>query len=77
MNREAFDKAIAETPKGANIVLEWRRDAATYKTFDGVVEKETRMVGRIGLDYDNIGEVQADNTVLFRDDIDTGKRRIA
>lgn len=58
MNREAFDKAIAETPKGANIILEWRRPAKTYKTVKDIVEKATHMVGRIGIDYNNIATVQ-------------------
>lgn len=51
--------AIVRTaPKGANIVLEWTRDAKTRKGTAGKVEKHVRMVGRIGVEYDNLNDVQ-------------------
>lgn len=50
--------AVAATPAGANIVLEWNRSITTRKTSNSVITKQTRMVGRIGLSYDNIAAVQ-------------------
>ena len=49
--------AVMETaPKGANIVLSWIRDAKTRKNAPKV-RKAVRMVGRIGVEYDNLASV--------------------
>ena len=54
-------QAIAATPKGANVILEWNRTLACLKTSgcQDTIVKSTRMVGRIGIDYDNQKAVQA------------------
>ena len=50
---------VMETaPKGANIVLEWTRDAKTRKGAPKV-RKMVRCVGRVGVEYDNLASVQA------------------
>lgn len=48
---------IDRAPKGANIVLEWTRPCKTRKGVTNAVAKAVRMVGRVGLTYDNIGAV--------------------
>jgi hypothetical protein len=58
MQLATVEKVIQNTPKGANIILEWQRPVKTFKGSTDVVEKHVRMVGRIGLNYDNIGDVQ-------------------
>lgn len=50
--------AIGGMTKGSNIVLEWTRPAKTFKTCAETVEKHVRMVGRMGLDYNNLQAVQ-------------------
>lgn len=50
---------IETAPKGANLVLEWRRNAKTRKGVLDLIQKDVRMVGRVGIDYDRIGAVQA------------------
>ena len=50
--------AVMESvPKGANIVLEWTRDAKVRKGAPNV-KKAVRMVGRLGVEYDNLAAVQ-------------------
>lgn len=51
-------RTIGITPKGANIVLEWNRSVKTRKGVTDTIRKSVRMVGRIGIEYDNIGAVQ-------------------
>jgi hypothetical protein len=52
-------KALQETPKGANIILEWNRPVEVKKAFQGAnITKQVRVVGRIGVDYDNLKAVQ-------------------
>lgn len=51
-------QAIETTPKGANIVLEWVRPCKTRKGVNDAITKSVRMVGRMGIDYNNIGAVQ-------------------
>lgn len=48
---------IDKAPKGANIVLEWTRDCKTRKGIANSIRKAVRMIGRVGLTYDNIGKV--------------------
>ncbi len=58
MQIEQVKQAIEKTPKGANIVVEWVRPVKTKKAFDGNITKSCRMVGRIGIEYDNTKSVQ-------------------
>ena len=51
-------QAIKETPKGANIVCEWTRPCKTRKGTPAIITKAVRMVGRMGVEYDNLGAVQ-------------------
>ena len=51
-------QAIKATPKGANIVCEWTRPCKTRKGTAAVITKSVRMVGRMGVEYDNLGAVQ-------------------
>ena len=51
-------KAIKETPKGSNIILEWTRPCKVRKGVVAVIAKAVRMVGRMGIEYDNQNEVQ-------------------
>lgn len=47
--------------KGANVVVEWKRFGKLKKTFsdlEGRIYKVVRMVGRIGIEYDHINDVQ-------------------
>jgi len=54
-----IDAIIKGTPKGANIVCVWERDVKVKKAYAGIpLRKQTRMVGRIGIEYDNINAVQ-------------------
>ena len=73
MNHNQVMQAISETPKGANIIVSWERPAKTKKSFQGIVNKQVRMVGRIGVQYDNLkavkekresGELPAENQGL-------------
>lgn len=58
MQREQVETAIGAAPKGANIVVEWVRPCKTRKGVQDSITKAVRMVGRMGIDYDNIGAVQ-------------------
>ena len=49
---------VGLTPKGANIVLEWSRAVKTRKGVADTIRKNVRMVGRIGIEYDNVKTVQ-------------------
>ena len=75
MQVEQVRAAILSAPKGANIVVEWNRTLKPLKTSgcSDTIVKSTRMVGRIGIDYDNIqtvkdkresGELPAENAGL-------------
>lgn len=59
MQLEQIKDAIVATPKGANIILEWVRPVKTKKSVIDSITKAVRMVGRIGVDYDNQAAVQA------------------
>lgn len=59
MELETVKTAILGTPKGANIVLEWIRPAKVRKGITEKIEKSVRMVGRMGMEYDNLKVVQA------------------
>ena len=48
---------IKTAPKGANIVLEWVREAKTRKGSPSI-SKAVRMVGRVGVAYDNLKSVR-------------------
>jgi len=51
-------EAIKVTPKGCNIILEWTRPCKTRKGVTDSITKHVRMVGRMGIEYDNINDVQ-------------------
>jgi len=57
MELAQVNQVMEIAPKGANIVLEWTRNAKTRKGAPQV-RKMVRMVGRVGLTYDNIGAVK-------------------
>jgi hypothetical protein len=64
MNLSAARAITADATKGANIKVEWLRACKTRKKLDGVpytdtIEKAVEAVCRIGIDYDNIGNVKA------------------
>jgi hypothetical protein len=59
MNEAQLRTAIGACPKGANIYVEWERPVklrAAYKTMP--MTKFTRMLCRLGCDYDKIKETQ-------------------
>lgn len=58
MQLQQVQQAIATTPKGANIVLEWVRPVKTRKTCQDAITKSVRMIGRMGIEYDNQGIVK-------------------
>ena len=58
MQLDHLKLAMAATPKGANIVLEWIRPAHVRKGISESILKSVRAVGRIGIEYDNVGAVQ-------------------
>lgn len=58
MNVEQVKSTMVEIPKGCNIVVEWTRTAKTRKGVADDVSKSVRMVGRIGIEYDNMKSVQ-------------------
>jgi len=61
MQREQVEAAIDATPKGANVILEWVRPLTPLKTSgcNDTIVKATRMVGRVGINYDNQAAVIA------------------
>ena len=58
MNFQQVLEAIEETPKGSNVVVQWMRTAKTKKNTSDLIEKRVRMICRIGVNYDNINNVQ-------------------
>jgi len=58
MNLDQVKQAVETTPKGANIVLEWVRPVKTLKGVSDKITKSVRMIGRIGVEYDNLTAVQ-------------------
>lgn len=58
MEKAQILQAINETPKGANIILAWERQAKTRKNVVDSIRKAVVMVGRIGIDYDEQVAVQ-------------------
>lgn len=58
MKLEQVKQAIEETPKGSNIIIEWTRQGKTRKDVSDAITKSVRMVGRIGIEYDNMKAVQ-------------------
>jgi hypothetical protein len=46
-------RIIHSTPKGANIIVEWERPCTTFKGVSCVITKRVKMIGRIGIEYDN------------------------
>lgn len=59
MTDEQIKQVIKETPKGANIWVEWERSVKFKKAYDGLpMTKRTRMLCRIGINYDNKAEVK-------------------
>lgn len=59
MELGTVQSVIENAHKGANIVLEWERQAKTLKACPHAIDKHVRMVGRIGIDYDNQAAVIA------------------
>lgn len=50
---------IEGAPKGANIVCEWDREANVKAAGRNLnIRKQVRMVGRVGMEYDNLISVQ-------------------
>lgn len=58
MELQQVRQAIKATPKGCNIVCEWTRPCKTRKGTTATITKAVRMVGRMGIEYDNINDVQ-------------------
>ena len=58
MNLSQVRQAIKDTRKGCNIIVEWTRPCETRKGISAVITKSVRMVGRMGIEYDNQNEVQ-------------------
>jgi hypothetical protein len=58
MQLNQVQQAVHTTPKGSNIVLEWVRDMDTRKGVEVPFSKSVRMIGRIGINYDNMAAVQ-------------------
>lgn len=58
MNIEQVRQAMSETPKGCNIIVEWVRNGKVRKGVTSNIQKSVRMVGRIGIEYDNMQTVQ-------------------
>lgn len=59
MKLDQVKQAVHTTPKGSNIVLEWVRDMDTRKGIEVPFSKSVRMVGRMGIEYDNLKAVEA------------------
>ena len=59
MQYGVLQSVIENAPRGANLVCEWRRDAKVRKGVADLIQKDVRMVGRVGLDYEKLGAVQA------------------
>ena len=57
MELSKVQAVIENAPKGANIILEWTRAVKTRAGVSEAVTKFVRMIGRIGIEYDNIGTV--------------------
>ena len=54
MTEQEIKQAIEETTKGANIYLEWERPVKLRKAYKGLpFTKWTKMLCRIGVNYDN------------------------
>ena len=49
----AVQAACDQATNGANVILEWVRDCKTRKGVEVSITKHVRMVGRVGIDYDN------------------------
>jgi len=61
MQLDQVRTAIETTPAGANVILEWTRPVDVKKPFkalQGKILKDVRMVGRIGINYDKLHDVQ-------------------
>ena len=59
MNLAEVQQVIETTPKGANIVVEWIRPCKTLRGVPALITKQVRMVGRVGINYDEQVAVQA------------------
>lgn len=46
-------KVLQNTPKGANIIIEWERPCITFKGVSSIITKRVRMIGRVGIEYDH------------------------
>ena len=58
MQKDQVVAAIESAPKGANIIVEWVRPCKTFKGVTDSITKSVRMVGRMGIDYNNMASVQ-------------------
>lgn len=60
MKLAQVNAVMENVPKGANVIIEWTRPCKTRKANSHLtVEKAVRMVGRLGVEYDNLKNVQA------------------
>jgi len=59
MELGTVQKVVENTPKGANIICEWVRQAKVLKGCAHAIDKHVRMVGRCGIDYDKQAAVIA------------------
>jgi hypothetical protein len=57
MNSDKIIETL-ESHKGQNLRAKWRKPLKTRKGVEDVIEKETQIIVRGGVDYDNIGVVQ-------------------
>jgi len=58
MNVKTCKEVMVLVQKGRNVVIEWERNAKTFKGVSDKVTKAVRMVGRIGIEYDNMKVVK-------------------
>lgn len=58
MELSTIQRVIDNTSKGANIIVEWLRPVETLKSCDKAIDKHVRMVGRMGIEYDNMKDVK-------------------
>ena len=58
MNVQEVKQAITNIQKGSNVFVEWERPVKTKKGHNLNLTKKTRMLCRIGVEYDNKAKTQ-------------------